>query len=380
MGLVLYKTKSNTRKKWTLSRVIQKASEFGLEYIEGFVKSSEKCLFRCTKEDCGWVGYKIPSNLKIGGGGSCPRCCGKERVSLDRIIHDARKLNLEYLSGYVVGFSTTKDKVTYRCLVEGCGWKGYKTPSDVKSGYGCVRCGGRERLSIGKIKAAAERIGLLYVSGYTSFTNKALYKCTVVGCGWEGQRTPHSVSKGKGCKRCMRNEPLSMDRLQADAVATGLEYLYGYTNVMSPAFYRCVRCGNVEEKTPDNVRSGRGCTVCKRGGSKSNKPAYFYVYDLEGIVGYGITCNFEFRHAQHQRTFKKFNLEFDVMYVGRFGSGLEAKKLEKYLKNRYAPVSKVDGFKTESAKGEHLNEILEIVKDCVDRQSFDVVKYQVAVS
>ena len=46
----------------------------------------------------------------------------------------------------------------------------------------------------------------------------------------------------------------------------------------------------------------------------------------------------------------------------------------------YAPVSKVDGFKTESAKGEHLNEILEIVKDCVDRQSFDVVKYQVAVS
>lgn len=358
------------REPWTMDRLLQKLSEFNLEYISGFVNGNTPCLVRCKAESCGWAGDKRPSQLKHKGGGGCPRCCGKERVPVERVISDALKLNLEYISGYTF----VHEKAYYRCLAEGCGWEGQKTPSDVQVGYGCIRCAGNEPYSDERLHSDADRIGLRYLGGYVSVNVGAKYACKV--CDWSGDRTPASVRDGVGCVRCMGREKLTVDRLQSDAEKAGLKYIGGYVNADTPAKYKCLTCGSIDEKIPYNVKTGRGCRNCMVSGFNPKEPSDFYIYLINGdTVGYGISKCFEDRHYIHTRSFAEFSASYEIVYVGRFNSGYVAQGVERELKQKYKAVSNINGFKTESAKGDHLEEILNYVKFCVDNQETLAVKY-----
>lgn len=277
--------------------------------------------------------------------------------TLEDVKSDAVKKNLTYLYGYV---SSCVDRCEYACNV--CDWVGTKTARNVRSGRGCPRCAKKELVTVEKVQRQANVVGLEYVSGYTRTHAKATYKCLTEGCGWSGDKTPYNVSAGSGCPRCTGKERLSEDRLQKDALAVGLQYSHGFTTVGDLTTYVCLQCGSILKKTPTSVTSGFGCKFCSFGGFNHNKKGYFYVYRISDYIGYGITNNHDHRLKQHKRQFKKHAIDFEVLELFEFVIGSDAADVERLIKSKFKPVSSILGFVTESASMQHLNEILNMVK------------------
>lgn len=178
-------------------------------------------------------------------------------------------------------------KTAYLCQIHGVV---FNTPNKIQQGFGCPKCGrdsqfSKRRCALTTIANKANLVGLEYVSGFTNMNTPATYKCAQHGLI---QMTPLSVNRGSVCKRCSAEEVgkrkrITRDQLEKKAKLVGLSLIGEFVDIKTPAWFSCEVHGK-QKKKPENILSGRGCPSCAKTGFKPDLPAFFYVYLVQGSV------------------------------------------------------------------------------------------------
>lgn len=180
-----------------------------IEYIEGYIKMSTKCKFRCTT--CGHIWETTPSSLLQYHG--CPKCgykivSNKLKTSLEDFLQKLKEI-WNGLIEYIEGYESFSKKCKFRCTV--CGHEWYATPDKIiNQRKGCYECW--------KVKMSKEKIipldeflrrlkevwgnDIIYISGYKNMNTKCLVKCTICGFCWEV--IPYNLLNLSGCPSCTK--------------------------------------------------------------------------------------------------------------------------------------------------------------------------------
>lgn len=151
--------------------------------------------------------WETQAHVLLGGHG-CPVCgrANNELASKPRMTHDEyvaavskRFPNIKVLTEYK---ATTK-RVTYMCTCCNYTWNAIaSTILHAKSESGCPRCAKVARVSepefLERLRQSTSYVD--YVSGYTTMTSHALFRCAK--CGHEWSALPPNILKGRGCPKC----------------------------------------------------------------------------------------------------------------------------------------------------------------------------------
>lgn len=151
--------------------------------------------------------------------------------------------------------------------------KGHQWTSSVQSVVGagswCPTCARNVRLTIEEMQEIAkERGGKCLSTKYVNSKTKLLWECKR-GHQWES--TPLSVKSRKSwCPYCANNRAFSIEDMQQLAEdKRGKCLSTEYVNVKTIMLWQCNH-GHIWESTADNVKQGRWCPHCKKGGRKPN--------------------------------------------------------------------------------------------------------------
>lgn len=316
----------------------------GIEFIGPYHGVMVKALYRCPHH--GEI-MQVPNKVQQGIG--CQKC-GREkqvasrRMDLGRVRSDAKRVGLEYLSGY----SSLNNNALYRCRVHG---DVRMHPSSVRRGSGCLRCSriaawdGRRKVKEPKVYkrppvsdarciSEASDVGLVFVGPYRGMVVDTDYQCAKHGLV---QMRPSSVRRGAGCRLCAGNVLKTEDALRSEAAKVGLVYIGPYAGDLQPAEYACEKHGRFM-KAPGLVKSGKGCARCARYGFDPGKPSEFYIYRITSVigpsfVGFGITSDPETRDRAHRRSFERNGLQGLKIASYQFSIGKDALDLERFIKS-----------------------------------------------
>lgn len=192
----------------------------------------------------------------------------------DDLLEEAAKVGLRFIGPYAgVGAKTA-----YACEAHG---QIAQTPNKVQQGIGCPKCGrlkqfASRRRPLSELREEAARVGLEYLSGYTSAHAPASYRCAIHGVI---KMPPLTVQKGCRCQRCamadvgakrrkpkpekikLREARVSVETLKSRAACVGLRYEGEYARSHDLAKYICEDHGEITMR-PAVVRRGGGCQFC----------------------------------------------------------------------------------------------------------------------
>jgi thiol-disulfide isomerase/thioredoxin len=132
---------------------------------------------------------------KIKNQGSwCPTCAGKSKYTIEVMDKWARENNGKCLSRNYVNVDT---QLEWMCS-EGHVWKA--TPNTIQQGHWCLKCSGRERLTIEEMRQiASERGGKCLSTEYVNNNTKLKWQCAE-GHVWEA--VPGAIKSGQWCSNC----------------------------------------------------------------------------------------------------------------------------------------------------------------------------------
>jgi hypothetical protein len=329
--------------KKTIEQLSVEAAEVGLELIGPYLGVMSKTPYRCAQH-----GLIYQTANKVQQGIGC-QLCGRQRqfaskrTPVDAVRADAERVGLELLEGYVNQHSPAK----YRCAVHG---EIRMRPISVRRGATCQRCalikaGAKRRkppvtktkqrdprVSIERLAAEARASGLRYADIYVASHSLAKYECPAHGII---EMRPAVVRRGRGCRFCSGNQAKGREALEAEASRVGLTYIGPETADGKPTSYRCAVHGIIR-KRPGCVRSGGGCRACAKYGFDASAPATFYVYrvdrfDAPPFIGYGITKDHETRHKAHLATFRNAGATGDLLATFDLPDGRSAANLEMHI-------------------------------------------------
>lgn len=147
----------------------------------------------------------------------------------------------------------------YECSKCSYEWK--TAPNHIQQGTGCNICANnRATKSHRAAKLQAFNAGYFLMSEYKNNKTKAIYKC--FECRLNFELYPRYMKQGYNCPHCFKIA--KKERYEAEALAANLELLSDdITSVHKLALYRCLKCSNIYEALPNNVRKGKGCRLCK---------------------------------------------------------------------------------------------------------------------
>ena len=146
----------------------------------------------------------------------------------------------------------SRTPLSWRCRLGHC-WKAMAT--NVSKGSWCPECAHRKRLTLGEMRALAERRGGECLSDrYINNRTKLAWRCAT-GHQWEA--APGLVKGGRWCPYCARVARLSLDGMAAMAAFRGGRCLSTeYFNINTPLLWRCKE-GHQWTATPASVRGGK---------------------------------------------------------------------------------------------------------------------------
>lgn len=160
----------------------------------------------------------------------------------------------------------------FACTVDGCEYEWVSSASDVvQNGKGCLRCSGREPLTVKSIQKRLDdqnrQIGLKKYSGNSQ--RNSVFKCQKSHCGYEWETSAnHILNAGTGCPRCSGLAPLDKNYIQQVLYdnCRPIEILHyaGKAKEISKFKCRVPDCGCVWTATSDSVLRGRGCPRCAK--------------------------------------------------------------------------------------------------------------------
>ncbi len=175
-------------------------------------------------------------------------------------------------------YTNAHTKLTWQCA-EGHKWDA--TPDGVRQGCWCPCCGGKQRLSISKMKnIAMSRGGDCISTDYLNNRTKLRWVCSV---GHEWDAVPSAVLQGSWCPFCAKKARLNIGVFQEIAKARGGECLSDvYENINRKLKWRCAAGHEWEAKADGVKNSGSWCPICA---SKRIDNPIQYVQELALIKG-----------------------------------------------------------------------------------------------
>ena len=164
-------------------------------------EKSGKCLSKIYKNNSSkleWecsLGHRWEAPLKsIKKGHWCSACTRTKKLSIEEMQKIAESKNGKCLSE---DYINTKTKLKWKCE-KGHIWE--STPGNVKHGYWCLKCSGREKLTIEEMQEIAkERGGKCLSNVYKNMRTKLKWEC---GKGHIWESTPGNIKRGSWCPKC----------------------------------------------------------------------------------------------------------------------------------------------------------------------------------
>jgi len=264
----------------------------GLKCIGGYRKQKDKAKYQCAE---GHEWYATPDNVFRGRG--CPIC---------KVFNKGRYVKLLEGTGIelVSGFINTKTDAVHKCEK---GHEIIKKPNLLISTIRarpntCNLC--RECLRLKSLKKHNRSIasrGVKCISGFTTFSAKALHRCAE---GHEWLTTPSSfLDRKRVCPFCSKSRPVTLAMHNAMLAPLGIVCFKGYKRNKGKSWHRCSK-GHEWLCRTDGLRAGGGCPSCSGRGFSSAEEGYFYSFRLpNGLIKIGITNkeNNKERYAKSER-------------------------------------------------------------------------------
>ena len=143
-------------------------------------------------------------------------------------------------------------------------------PNNIKNGHWCLKCSGKEKLTIEEMRKIAEaRGGICLSTKYINIATRLKWQCKERHI-WEA--SPQSVSRGNWCLKCSGKEKLTIEEMRKIAKKLGGKCLSDkYINNRTKLKWQC-KDGHIWEARPYHVKSGHWCRVCAnlREGKRKN--------------------------------------------------------------------------------------------------------------
>jgi len=203
---------------------------------------------------------QLPGNHKRGNG--CPKCI-YNKLTKKEVLNQFKKIHGNKYDYSLVNYKGDDIKVKIICPEHGMF---EQTPGIHKIGSGCRKCVGLEKLDNKIVVNQFKKThGNKYDYSLIDYKNSAT-KVKII-CPEHGvfQQTPNNHKSGKGCKKCAGLEKLNNEKVIEQFINThGDKYDYSlinYVNAHSKIKIICKKHGEWKQ-TPNNHKNGNGCPVC----------------------------------------------------------------------------------------------------------------------
>jgi len=252
-----------------------------VNYINSKIKVIITCKFHGDFE-------QMPNSHLIGQG--CPNCGGKKRLNTKDFIEKSKIIHGNKYLYDKVNYINNKTNIILICKIHG---EFEQTPSSNLCGYGCIKCGGKEKLNteefIKRSKLIHENKYIYDKVNYTSIMDKVIITCKKHGDFT--QIASLHINNKYGCPKCGGKEKLNTEEfIKRSKLIHENKYVYDKVNYINNITNVIITCKKHDDftQTPSYHLNKGGCPDC--GGSKklnkdtfinkSNKiHNYIYTYD-----------------------------------------------------------------------------------------------------
>lgn len=130
------------------------------------------------------------------------------------------------------------------------------------------------------------------------------------------EKKPWKTEKVGGCKKKTHSEYVN----ELNQLSPNLEVLEKYINAQTPILHKCKMCGTIEKKKPNNVLSGKNCSVCYNNRRSKNqrktqeqylnelKILSIEVEPLESYINYSTPILHVFKKCNHKAKVSPANI------------------------------------------------------------------------
>lgn len=195
------------------------------------------------------------------------------KITIDIVTRELKDINpnIEILSKQYVN---AKTKLECRCVVDGYKWTA--NWNNLKSGFGCPKCGIRtlskkQRLTIDEVRKRLNEINPyieILSEKYINAQTKLNCRCKVDNHEWKA--TWNNLSKGSGCPKCKATNNSKRFSLTLNTVKNELERINPNIKILSDKYInntsmlkcKCLIDGHEWKANWSNLQQGKGCPKC----------------------------------------------------------------------------------------------------------------------
>lgn len=234
--------------------------------------------------ECGVCGYRwrTPLNCIRHGQSWCAKCARKRaglarRCGIEECHKIARTKGFRCLS---TAYENSQTKLRWCC--RNCRHTWEASLNNIKNGKGCPTCARRTAwdkrrkdprwsptVLLARLKAVVKsRGGRLLTPKYVGAKHKLTFSCG--NCGYKWKTVASSVLRGSWCRTCGAKKAASSHRLSLNEVAVAARKLgvlclsKEYVAAKKTMSWRCLKCSYDWTTTWSNVKSRKGCPLCRR--------------------------------------------------------------------------------------------------------------------
>ena len=351
-----------TKDEWITKAVAVHGDKYdysNMEYL-GCMQKLEIFCKACSKT------FKQYGNDHTSKKAGCPHCKGVARLTTEEFIKRATEVHKGKFDYSKVVYVNTVTPLTVICPVHG---EIQVKPHGHLQGHDCDQCCSTYKLTTEEfVKRSKEKFGDKFdysEAVYVSSIEPVTLLCQEFG-RFQIKAMTHLLS-ATGYPSSIVNRPRGIEYfLKRSSDVHGDRYDYSkveYCNKRTNVKIICKEHGEFLQ-TPNNHWSGAGCHKCATGGYKLLLDGYFYIYDIAGDIGFGITNVPNERHSAHKTTFKTEGVAAKRTHLFK-GTGEMVYEIERHFKHTL-PIKDlgVDGFRTEATTKDQLETILKYLRDC----------------
>lgn len=221
----------------------------------------------CAK--CGRHWEPIADSLLRGHG--CSVCARQEAARRDMKTQEefVREVTSKVPDVMILGtYDGYESRVLVRC--KNCGREWTPMASTLLAGHGCARCAGNQHKSNDEFVEQLSTINptITPLEEYSTSKARIMFRCET--CGNEWSTAAANVLSGRGCPECGKLTSAAKRRKTTKQVIAELaeknptiQMTGEYRYAREKTTFRCLKCGDEFEATPDNMLRGKGCPKCR---------------------------------------------------------------------------------------------------------------------
>ena len=220
----------------------------------------------------------------------------KEFIKKAKLIHGDK---YDYSK---VEYINNKSKVLIICPIHG---EFFQRPNDHLSGYGCLDCAGKRKLTTDDFIFKAKQVhNDRYNYSKTEYVNYKSKVCIICPEHGEFWQIPYHHLNGTGCPKCSHQSYCHTNKSFTDKAKQihGNKYDYSKVNYINNSTKVCIICQKHGEfwQTPNDHLDGCGCPKCKQSKLENE-------IELELLKN-----NIKFEYRNHPKWLEGLELDFYI--------------------------------------------------------------------